>query len=554
MAKETPGASRSGTPSSAGFLETVRQGVSAEQLCLIIALAYLVIVTPLAVHYHRIGDYGAETDFYGGLVQEARQFAQGDFPIGNYKGPVYGISLALVARLIPDYFTAAVMLSVLSAALVLLLTSRTLLRLFGPEAAILTTLVVATNAQFIKYSYSAGTDMLFNAWMAIAAFLLLREERPALPGLVLAGLAGGCAYLTRYAGAALLLWGPLTLLLLSARSIPWRRRIASSVAFLAGAGVPIIAWGIYCYQATGHFVVNDNYRNIAFGIYAQERISWDQFWSTEATRFYSFTDVFTRNPVLFLRTLATNLFTHLRNDLGFNPPVAQAVTKLPNLLRSLIPPPLGILALPGLFILLRRSPDRRQAAFLLLSALFFGILLTVFYASRFSLYLIPTYLLLAVGFLLWLPWRLLGDRAGWTRSPAIALLLLFTAGHGMQVAHGDIGDGPTVILRMRDLLRENQVRLQEGEVLVARKPHAAYYLNMQHAAFPYVDTMPALLNELRRMHARYLLYSPSEQVLRPQFRSLVDAREPHDGLKPLIAIGKPGRSEQPTVLYEVLPP
>jgi 4-amino-4-deoxy-L-arabinose transferase-like glycosyltransferase len=554
IAKETPGPSRPDSGSSAGLLDTVRHCVSAEQLCLIIALAYLVIMTPLALHFHRIGDYGVETDFYGGLVQEARQFTRGDFPIGNYKGPVYGITLALLARLIPDYFTAAVVLSVLSAAVVLFLTSHILLRLFGPGAAILTALAVATNAQFLRYSYSAGTDMLFNAWMATAVYLLLREDKPTLPNLALAGLAGGCAYLTRYAGVALLLWGPLTLLLLPAGLIPRRRRIVSSAAFLAGAGGVIVAWGIHCYRATGHFIVNDNYRNIAFGIFGQERVSWDQFWSTEAILFHSFTDVLTRHPGLFLRTIAANLFTHLRNDLGFYPPVARAVAKHSILLQSLIHPALGIFALPGLFVVLRRRPDRRQTVFLLLSALFFGILLTVFYASRFSLYLVPTYLLLGVGFLLWFPRRFLGKATGPARSLTIALLLLLTAGHGIQVVHGEIGNGPTVILRLRDLLRQNRVLLQEGEVLVARKPHAAYYLNMKYAAFPFVDTMPALLDELRRLHARYLLYSISEQSLRPQFLSLLNAQAPHDGLRPILSIGEPGRSTQPAVLYEVLPP
>lgn len=553
-AKETSGAPRSSARFFANLPDTVLRRVSAGQMCFIVAVSYLTIMTPLALHYHPIGDFGVETDFYGGLVQEARQFAQGDFPIGNYKGPVYGITLAILARLIPDYFTAAVLLSVISAASVLLLTSHILLRLFGPGPAILTTLAIATNAQFLKYSYSAGTDMLFNAWMALAACLLLRAVRPTLASVLLAGLAAGCAYLTRYAGAALLLWGPLTLLLLPAGPTPRQRRIVSSLAFLVGAGFVIIPWGIHCLRTTGHFVVNDNYRNIAFGIYAQERISWDQFWSTEATRFHSFKDVITRDPGLFLRTVATNLFTHIRNDIGFSPQVARAAIKLPAPLRSLIDPVLGILALPGLFIVMRRRPDRRQISFLLLGAIFFGILLTVFYAARFSLYLVPTYLLLTIAFVLWLPWRRLGGAVGRARSPAIALLLLFAAGHGTQVIHGDIGHVPTVILRMRDLLRQNQVPLQEGEILVARKPHAAYYLNMQHAAFPFVDTMPALLGELHRSRARYLLYSVSEFTLRPQFRSLLDPRVPHDGLKPIIVIGEQGRSSEPAVLYEVLPP
>ena len=528
------------------------RGWRGTRLPVLIALTYAAIMLPLALHYHRIGDYGVETDFYGGLVQESQQIAHGELLIGRFKGPVYGLALAALSFPVGEFFTAAVILSVLSAALALYFTAKTVLRLFGPTPALLTVLGMAVNTQFVKYSYAASTDMLFNLWMIASAYFILRREEPDRGGLFLAGLLAGLAYLTRYAGIALLCWAPLAILIIVGRRFSWRRRVFMTSLFLAGALALIVPWAVYCKLRAGSFVVNDNYLNIAYNIYADKGANWDLFWGREAGNFHSLVDVVIRDPGLFVRKIAANLLTHPFYDIGFNANDPGGTVKLPAAILSLMHPALGVLALPGLVAWILSRPDRRQIAYFALGASYFVILLAVFYGSRFSLFLVPAYVLLAVLFLLKVPWRHLGAIGGITRAVIVTGVFLFVAVDTGKVIRGDISSGPLVVLKMRDAVRADRVPLIEGAILVARKPHIAYYLKMEHRTFPNVETVPELMRELRRMNARYLYYGPNEWLLRSQFRFLLDPRQAPQGLVPVVAFGSLS-SKQPAVLYEIEP-
>lgn len=527
-------------------------GWSGTRLPVLFALAYAAIMLSLALHYHRVGDHGVETDFYGGLVQESQQIAHGDLPIGRFKGPIYGLVLAALSFPIREFFTAAVILSVLSAALVLYFTAKTVLRLFGPLVAVLTVLGVAVNAQFVKYSYTASTDMLFNLWMIASAYFILRREEPDRGGLLLAGLLAGIAYLTRYAGVALLCWAPVAILIILGRRLPWRRRLLMTSVFLGGALAVIVPWAVYCKLRAGSFVVNDNYLSIVFGMYGDTHTNWDHFWAREAGNFHSFVDVVLKDPGLFFRKTATNLLIHPFHDIGFNASEPGEPVQLPRALLSLMHPLLGVLAVPGFVWWILSRPDRRQIAYFALSASYFVILLPVFYGSRFSLFLAPAYVLLAALFLLKLPWRRLEKGGDIIRGLIITGVFLFVAIDTGKVIRGDISNGPLVVLRMRDTLRVNHVSLKEGAILVARKPHIAYYLKMQYRAFPDVETTPELMRELRRLNARYLYYGPNEWLMRSQFRFLLDPRQAPQGLVPVLALVTYPTTE-PAVLYEVEP-
>jgi 4-amino-4-deoxy-L-arabinose transferase-like glycosyltransferase len=524
----------------------------ATRLPMLLALAFLAVMLPLALHYHRIGDHGVETDFYGGLVQESRQIAHGELPVDRFKGPVYGLVLAALSVPVRESFTAAVILSLLSAALVLYFTTKIVLRLFGPHAAILTVLGVAVNAQFVKYSYTASTDMLFNLWMVASAYLLLRREEPDRGSLLLAGLLAGLAYLTRYAGVALLCWAPVAILLILGWRLPWKRRLVITSCFLAAALALIVPWAVYCKLRAGSFVVNDNYLNVVFGMYGDTHTNWEQFWAREAGRFHSFADVALRDPGLFLRRTATNLFVHPFFDMGFKVSEAGEPVQLPRALLSLMHPVLGVLAVPGFVWWILSRPNRRQVAYVALSAAYFAMLLPVFYGSRFSLFLAPAYVLLAALFLLKLPWRRLGRSGGITRGFIIAAVLVFVAIDSGKAIRGDIGNGPMVVLTMRDTLRARHISLEGGAIVVARKPHIAYYLNLQYRAFPDARTTPELMADLSRMNARYLYYGPIEWLVRPQFRFLLDPGKAPPGLVPVLALVTYPTTD-PAVLYEVEP-
>jgi 4-amino-4-deoxy-L-arabinose transferase-like glycosyltransferase len=507
---------------------------------------------PLALHYHKIGDHGVETDFYGGLAQESQRIAHGELPIDRFKGPVYGVVLAAVSSVIRERFTAAVALSALSAALFLYCTAKTTLRVFGAPAAALTVLGVAVNAQFLKYSYTASTDMLFCFWMVASAYFVLRREEPDRIGLLLGGLFAGLAYLTRYAGAAALVWGLAAALIIMGWRLPWRRRLLMTGIFAAGALVVIVPWAVYSKLRAGSFIVNDNYLNVVYGMYGDTHTNWERFWAQQGGRFHSYADIVLRNPSLFIRTTAKNLFTHSFYDMGFKVSETGEPVQLPRALLSLTYPLLGVLAVPGFVRWVVSKPDRKQIAYIALSAAYFALLLPVFYGARFSLFLAPVYALLAALFLLGLPWRRIGKAGSAICGLVIACVLLIVALNTGKVIRGDIGNGPMVVLRIRDAVRADHISLQEGAIIVARKPHIAYYLDLQYRAFPDVQTTPDLMRELASMNARYLYYGPIEWLMRPQFRFLLDPKQAPPGLVPLEALVTYPTTE-PAVLYEIKP-
>ena len=83
---------------------------------------------------------------------------------------------------------------------------------------------------------------------------------------------------------------------------------------------------------------------------------------------------------------------------------------------------------------------------------------------------------------------------------------------------------------------------------MARKPHIAYYLNLDMGGFPLVETYNDLIAEARKIGASYLFYSYFEANVRPQFRFLFDVKNPPPELEPIMTLATP-----PAVLYRIKP-
>jgi len=532
----------------------------------IIALIYFVMMLYFSLTYHKIGDYDVETDFYWGFVGEAKQILSGSMPIGDFKGPGYGIALALFKLVISDYFTAGVVMSVLCAALTLLFTYKIIAQLFRPDLALLTTLGVAINAVFLKYTYSAGTDMLFNALMAVSIYFILRKDELnaaqkyknkecGIPpwrdmwDIALAGLFSGYAYLTRYNGVALLVWVPIVLLFLNIKHLSWKQRLIGTTVYFGCAALLILPWGVHCLSQKGSFFYNTNYQNIAFDIYGQGKMSWDQFWNVEARNFTSFSDVILRDPGAFINKMFSNLYEHFRNDIGFLPQQPGTQASLYDTLRILVTSKIGIFVVPGILVLAVERINKRQLAYFTFSFLFFGVLLTVFYGPRFSLYLLPTYILLALSFLSWkrLSFLRIG-KVGAQRAALFVVLILFalTFVESFKVIKENISSGPTEILQIADWVQRNKLERKESDIIVARKPHIGYYLNMEFRSFPYVNTFPELMVELGKLKAAYLFFSGIEAGMRPQFQYLLDPTKAPPDLQAIVYTTYP-----PAVLYKI---
>ena len=70
-----------------------------------------------ALFRHPIGDYGTESDFYGGYAAGARALQAGHVDVARWVviGPVYEAALALLGFAVRDLFLAAKLLSLLGA-------------------------------------------------------------------------------------------------------------------------------------------------------------------------------------------------------------------------------------------------------------------------------------------------------------------------------------------------------------------------------------------------------------------------------------------------------
>jgi hypothetical protein len=495
-----------------------------------LAAMYFVVMLIISLKYHIVGDYNVETDFYWSYVPQARHILEGAVPIEDFHGPAYPMVLAVISIFTRDLFHAGVALSVFAAAVSLFLMFELLKKLFRPDVALLGTLLVAVNTTFIRYTYTAGTDMLFVAFITTSTFFLLREEHVRWSNIALSAFFAALGYLTRYNGLSAAVGVPLAVIIANPFQQTMKERIKTSAIFLGVFLIVIAPWGIYCQIQKGSFFYNRNYLNIAYEMFAKGKVGWDQYWYGEAQKFTSLTQVIFADPGLFVKSLIRNLIEHATSD--FNLLLGWQV---------------GIFSLLGIAAFIKYRPTSRVLGYFIVSAAFFGVLLLVFYGERFSMVLLPVYSVLA---LKTLSVPSLAPYRFWKTIQAGGLiaivLVLWTGYNAMEFNRGNIDSGPKEVLSFGTWFHQNYGDSERGKIVIARKPHVAYYLDMKLEMFPYVESYDQLVAELRRTKASYLYFSLMEAGMRPQFQKLLDPRNAPRELRPLTYTSNP-----PAVLYKV---
>ena len=491
---------------------------------------YFVLMLLISLKYHVVGDYNVETDFYWSYVPQARHILEGLVPIEDFHGPAYPIVLAFISLFTRDLFHAGVALSTLAAAVSLFLMFELLKKLFRSDLALLATLLVAVNTTFIRYTYTAGTDMLFVAFITVSTFFLLRDEQLRLSNVALSAFFAAVGYLTRYNGLSAAVGVPLAVIVANPFQQTMKERVKTSAIFLGVFLAVIAPWGTYCLIQKGSFFYNRNYLNIAYEMFAKGKIAWDQYWYGEAQKFTSLAQVIFSDPWLFVTSMVKNLIEHAMSDFDL-----------------LLGWQVGIFSLLGIAAFIKYRPTSRVLSYFLISAAFFGVLLLVFYGERFSMVLLPVYAVLA---LKTLSVPSLARYRFWKTIQAgglIAIILIIWTGYNsMEFNRTNIDSGPKEVLSFGTWMHQNFGDSERGKIVIARKPHIAYYLDMKLEMFPYVENYDQLLAELRRVRASYLYFSLMEAGMRPQFQKLLDPRNAPKELRPLTYTTNP-----PAVLYKV---
>jgi hypothetical protein len=490
-----------------------------------------------AFTFHRMGNYGVETDFYWKYGPAARGLTHGTIEIQHYdsKGWGYPAAVALVSLLGFETFRAGQIVALLSALLALWLVYRLHRSLFDPGVALAGLVIVAGNATFLMNTYEVGTDLFFLAIVLASITLLLRSGTPGWRAIAASGLLGGWAFSTRYNGLFLLPGALALFLLLRVPHGPMRDQWRRSALWVAGFVVAALPWLWINAAHTGNPLTNSNYVNVGYAVYGEG--NWEKFFYGADRKINSFADVVMLDPGRFAVAMAKNVAEHVRRDLF-----------------ELLSPPWGILAILGTLLLITGDkPNRRVVGYLLFAALGFLSLVPVFYGTRFSLPLLPFYAALAT-------WPLMSPRLGTFLGgierafPARAFAYLIIAAPVAFAAYAWTDDpdnpeslrtGPYELSPAVQFLSE--YRGVSGDALIARKPHAAFMANRRFVPIPEVANLDSLRAVAGRERARLLLVSGTELRFRPALRPLAEPVVNIPGYRRIFE--SPG-----ALLYEVTPP
>lgn len=474
----------------------------------LIALVTLALLA-VALFFHPVGDYHAESDFYGGYRDGALLVRHGHLDPARYivVGPVYETLLAAIGAAGGDLYTLAKLMSVAAACATLVAWSGMLAIAAGEWAAIAIVALLAVNPTFARYGYSACTDM---PALALASLSLLRLTRApsrarGRPGraLLVAGALAALAALTRYSAALLLPAGLAAIALAPPQGL---KRARAALMFTAGFALPAAPWLAY---SAARGVVPGVALFRYFGFYAGteggaaiQDVNPAVPGALEG--YHSLAQLMRSDPGGLLLRALSNIPAHLALDA-----------------RELLGWPAALLALAGLGLIVARRRDARfLAPVWLLGALFVLAFAPVFYSQRYLLPLAPIELSLA----------------------AVALAAPYPLA-AIPVAIVVLGLGAKSSLdQQREVRRLLPVEVKEagralaasaapGDQVMSRKGHIGYYSGLPVVPFPRVSSLAELASAARAAHATFLYYSWYEARLRPEFGWLLDTTAVVPGLE-----------------------
>lgn len=490
--------------------------------------AVALVLAWIAFRHHVVGDYSTESDFYGGYAEGARLIQRGRVDPARYPvaGPGYDLALALTGFAFRDLFTAARLISVGSAVATLNLWRAIVRRRAGADAAFWTIAFLGANALFLRYGYSATTDMLAIALQAVTLHSVLASDGQLAP--LRSGILAALATLTRYNSIFLVPTAITCYAGLAPSPVMSRRRAAA--LHLGGFALVAAPWVAFS-LASGHvpgaslftrfssfYMVTDISRN------AQDQ--FPSFAESLATA-RSLDRVVAQDPAGVALQILGHVPDHLRRD-GM----------------ELLGLPVALLCLAGLAWACFDGQRRRLLPVWLSGALLFATLVPIFYSDRYSLAIAPAYLTLAAAAV---SSRLLALRirpGGLHLKWLVGLIpLVLSARVAVSYQRAVLENQPTEVIDAgRALARTSR---PEDRVM-SRKAQIGYYAGREVVPFPRLATIPELGDHCRRAGAQFLYYSWYEAQIRPEFAFLLDTTATIPGLSLLF------HSERnPSVLYRV---
>jgi tetratricopeptide (TPR) repeat protein len=429
-----------------------------------------------------------------------------------------------------DWYRTGVVLNLLCAATNLILIYRLLLRLFNRRLAVLATIGVSLVFEFFVQSHKASSDLLFLLLFNLTVVLLV-TDRLAWRRVIGAGICSGLAYLTRYNGLVLPVGVLGWLFLVNPGRWPVRRRLGILAVYLGVFVAVVVPWYLANYIETGRPLATMHLQNI----FVEEFYGGDHGDRMPGERLTTLPQIILHDPLHFLQVYLANLPRHFWWDLSHTLNRAFSVLLVIGFLRWLWYP-----------------PSRRQWAYFVFPLCYFLGMGLVYHQPRFSFPLLAAYNAIAFAVLSgdgfnqssrWAAaltrkldsWRERSERLRQRLGGKRAVVgLSFTVVIAGAIFASQIYDivtveryyyirRPTFILTLGPQLAQLAAADQQGArpqgqtktepaIVMARKPHVAFYAGMRFLPYPrQLGSMAQFVSLAVERNVRYIVYSGIER-------------------------------------------
>lgn len=478
-------------------------------------------------HFHKMGTYGVETDFYWAYAPDAENILNGKTPQEPGVGPGYALVLAGLNLLFDDWFLTGKLISILSAILCGYFTFKVIQGLFDSKVAFF--VLILWHVTVLPFAIMAGTDMFFAFLVSYAIYLLFRSRSFSNSNLVLSAFVMGYAYLTRHNASILPLCVAFIVLLINPDSWSWSTRTIKLTIFGAAFFSILVPWLLVLQFSSGNVMRSDSYLIIASHFYGRPGVIGSEDMRLAAEKFDSLKSVVFYDFKHFVTHYLKNIYRHLYDVL----------------IHSLKFPSFLFVGAGALSIF--RKMNKRQLAFFVFPALSFLLLCLVHYEPRYYLYIMGFFVLPVAYFLF--------DDATtdrqmrryvkfkYLKEVVYAVTVLFILVFSLKEIKRNIGVEPRELLSISSLLREN---VKENESIIARKPHLGFLSNLETKYFPEAKTVSELLEYARQEGADYLLYGEVESQRRPELKVLLEPEKLSGEFEPILVWDEPK-----TVIYKL---
>ncbi|MFX0135884.1 MAG: glycosyltransferase family 39 protein [Candidatus Hodarchaeota archaeon] len=499
-----------------------------DKLSIILFTIYLFLLIVLS-HFHEMGGYGVETDFYGRYAIQAKRILEGKIYEDMMHGPGYPVVLALLSVIFGNMFTTGKIISIISALLFGFLIFKVFRVLFNSKLAFYTLLVLFIN--IIPFPVLVSIDMFFAFLVGLTIFFIFKEQKITNVRLFFSGLVAGYAFITRYDGVSLAASVVFSIFFINPEYVNWAQRMKNVAIFTFAFFLSSLPWLVINFMQSGSPLHNLTYLNMAANFYGIQGASYGEFIRTASEKFDSFFAVFSYDPPRFILGVIKNTYYH------FN-----------SILFDVLRFPLFLFFVPGAVILMNKI-NKRQLSCFVFPVFGFCVLSLAIFLKRYYLPFIPFFVILSLYFVFYYRDNFEKENSFLKKvfsfsKISFIFIAVFVLNSGIKEAKRYINTEPTELLKLSQTLREQTT---EKDIIIARKPHLGYLSNMKTIYFPEVNSLEELLTYAEKEGATYLLYSTLEAELRPKLRILHEPKKVSASLKVVY------QQDEPKIfLYQIL--